>query len=69
MPQYGTEWPHRPGPVDDVGRIPDAADALLQDFYMKTRDKGALKLGRLLFPLYDFSLSSFRKEGSRPPRA
>ena len=50
-------------------RIPGEADALLQDFYMKTRDKGALKLGRLLFPLYDFSLSSFRKEGRRPPRA
>lgn len=57
------------GTVDDVGRIPDAADAFLQDFYMKPRDKGALKLGRLLFPLYDFSLSSFRKEGRRPPRA
>ena len=69
MPQYGTVWPHRPGPADDVGRVPDAADALLQDFYMKTRDKGALKLGRLLFPLYDFSLSSFRKEGRRSPRA
>ena len=67
MPQYGTVWPHRPGPVDDVGRIPDEADALLQDYYMKIRDKGALKLGVSYSRFTIYRFPPFGKKGDGRP--
>lgn len=60
--------------LTDLGQWMTWAGSRMQQMpFSKTstgeKEHGTLKPGGLLFPLYDLSLPSFRKEGRRPPRA